>query len=276
MQKFCFLLLFLTVTTSNGTSLMISPVNCATNNTACSVSQDNLLSTFGDVSSLLECRQLCYDTENCSFITYYGQESFPFSKVCMLLKSCEETSPCEGCVSETRNCFKKCGFTYTGKLDDNILGSVPGVASDIKCRVECSATPDCKFFTYFTEDHPTFPQLCILQSRLLEPFLPCNWCLTGPKTCEHDLACGLFVEGEYQTSYKFIEPGVVNNVTLVTDGNGDCQVRMFLVGGGGNAYGGGEGFGGGGGSGFLQYHSQPATDVLTSVSLIVICIARTG
>ena len=119
MQKFCFLLLFLTVTTSNGTSLMISPVNCATNNTACSVSQDNLLSTFGDVSSLLECRQLCYDTENCSFITYYGQESFPFSKVCMLLKSCEETSPCEGCVSETRNCFKKCGFTYTGKLDDN-------------------------------------------------------------------------------------------------------------------------------------------------------------
>ena len=266
MQKFCFLLLFLTVTTSNGTSLMTSPVNCATNNTACSVSQDNLLSTFGDVSSLLECRQLCYDTENCSFITYYGQESFPFSKVCMLLKSCEETSPCEGCVSETRNCFK-CGFTYTGKLDDNILGSVPGVASDIKCRDECSATPDCQFFTYFTEDHPTFPQLCILQSRLLEPFLPCNWCLTGPKTCEHDLSCGLFVEGEYQTSYKFIEPGVVNNVTLVTDGNGECRVRIFLVGGGGYAH--SSSGGGGGGSGFLQYHSQPSTDVLTSVSPIV-------
>ena len=184
----------------------------------------------------------------------------------MLLKSCERTSPCDGCVSETRNCFK-CGFTVTGKLDDNLVGSIPGVPSDIECRNECSTTPGCIFFTYFTLDHPTYPELCILQSRLLGPFLPCDSCLTGPRTCDHDLSCGLFINGEYHTSHKFTEPGVVNNVILVSDGSEDCQVRMFLVGGGGYAHSSYQG--GGGGSGYLQYLSQSATDVLTSLSLIV-------
>ena len=234
----CILTLSFMVTLSNGIKVSVSesPVTCASNNTLCEVSQDNLINAYGGVPSLAECRQMCYDTEECSFITYYGQESFPLNQFCTLLKDCEVTRPCEDCVSETRNCYWTCGYHFTGVMNNNTIGIIPGVTSDWECRDECRGNQDCHFFTYFTADHPSLPQWCTLQSRLQEPFHSCESCLTAPINCENifDWPCFLNINGkEFTKSYKFTDQNVVNNVTLVNKGNKNCQVRMLLVGGGG-------------------------------------------
>ena len=45
---------------------------CSTNNTACDLHGDNLIDSYSGVKTISECRHLCYNTESCEFITYYG------------------------------------------------------------------------------------------------------------------------------------------------------------------------------------------------------------
>ena len=37
-------------------------VKCQSNNTACDLHGDSLIDSFGNIESILECRQLCYET----------------------------------------------------------------------------------------------------------------------------------------------------------------------------------------------------------------------
>ena len=86
-----------------------SPVTCASDNVACDVVDDNGfngIDSIGGVPSIEECRQLCYDVEECQFITYFGPDSFYVQETCFLLRSCEEVHSCNDCVTETRSCYK--------------------------------------------------------------------------------------------------------------------------------------------------------------------------
>ena len=53
-------------------------------------------------------------TEDCEFITYFGDDGFPLVHFCQLYSSCEQVAECTGCVSETKGCFYACS--------DNIVG----------------------------------------------------------------------------------------------------------------------------------------------------------
>ena len=57
---------------------------------------------------------MCYDTNDCQFLTYYSDEGFPLKHFCTLYKSCEETIECRGCVSETKDCFRGCSKHIIG------------------------------------------------------------------------------------------------------------------------------------------------------------------
>ena len=64
-----------------------------------------------------------------------------------------------------------------------------------------------------------------------------------------EASCSLIVSGEYFTSYKITEPGVVTSVDLVNeDSSEDCQLRLLMVGGGADGD-----HGAGGGSGHVTY-----------------------
>ena len=160
-----------------------SPVSCATDNVACDVLDDNGLDSFGGVANIEECRQLCYDNDDCQFITYYGLDSFPFYEVCYLFNSCEETHPCSDCVSETRSCYQTCGTNVVGGIDDNLLESYGGVETEAECRDHCRTISNCSHYTYFLEEDIN-SNLCVTLSYLIEPLQPCDTCLTGPLECE--------------------------------------------------------------------------------------------
>ena len=160
-----------------------SPVTCASDNIACDALEDNIMDSIGGVATIEECRQLCLDNDGCQFLTYFGQDSFPFKETCNLFSSCKQTHPCTDCVSETRDCYQVCGTNVVGVIDGNLLASYVDVENEAECRNHCRATSNCSYYTYFLEEDPN-SQLCIALSHLIEPLQPCDTCLTGPLECE--------------------------------------------------------------------------------------------
>ena len=57
-------------------------------------------------------------------------------------------------------------------------------------------------------------------------------CASDPEPSE--ASCSLVVSGEHLMSYKATQPGCCVDVDIVNEGSGDCQLRILLVGGGGN------------------------------------------
>ncbi len=180
-----------------------SPVTCSSNNTACDNSEDNLLDTVGGVATLEECRQLCYDSDSCGFLTYYGLQSFPYQEFCFLLRSCEQTHSCDHCVSETRECYATCSLNLVGVIDSNFLDLLLNVPTEVGCRGQCVNNDACSHYTYFTEGDPQ-DETCILLSSLMEPLLPCDTCVTGPADCDE---CSLIIDGQNHKFLKLTEPG---------------------------------------------------------------------
>ena len=242
-----------------------SPVSCASDNVACDAHEDNVLEEIGGVTNIEECRQLCYDNDECQFITYHGVDSFPFQEFCYLMKSCDETHSCHGCVSETRSCYQLCGSNNVGIIDNNHVDTYYDVVTEAECKEYCRQTLNCSFYTYFFEEDPN-SQLCILLSHLIEPLKPCDTCVTGPLDCQESRECILEYNGESQKHLMFTEPGVHTNVNVSVSSPQSCRLTMFLVGGGGDYS---SGSGSGAGSGYIQYAYATLKIGTTIISLTV-------
>jgi len=242
----------------------VSPVTCASNNTACDASEDNLIDSFGGIKTVTECRQLCFDSTECQYITYFEPNSFPISEVCFLYRQCEETHSCSECVSETRGCYRTCGRNFVGKIDENLLETIPDVETEDSCLELCSQFPGCAYYTYFLEEDPN-SRNCFLLSSFVAPFQMCDSCVSGPQQCEGYEDCNLLIDGKQHTFYMFEnedDDGIATfNVHIPHPfANPQCQVRVFVVGGGGvsgDAY---DYSKGGGGSGYFNYTTLPLNE----------------
>ena len=249
MEKEILLFLVSFLSLISATSAVGSPVTCSTNNTAC----DSLdqVDAIGGISTIQECRQLCYDSDECEYLTYYGANSFPFSEVCFLFHQCNETHPCSDCASETRDCYKTCGKNFVGKIDENLLEDIPGVESQSDCMDLCYKSSDCKFYTYFLKEDLN-SQNCVLLSSLIEPLQACDHCITGPADCRGYEDCSFVLDGEQHQFYMVTDPATEINIHIPLSFEADdCQLRVLAIGGGGkmNAS-------AGGGSGNLLYFSR--------------------
>merc|ERR1711892_1025190 len=160
-----------------------SPVTCHSNNTACEA-HENELDTVGGVLSIEDCRLLCYDNDDCGFITYFGVDSFPLSGICQLYTSCDTVLPCSNCVSETRECYRTCGTNYSGAIDENLLEAIANVGQEVDCQFFCQANTECTFYTYFFAAALNAPLFCFLLSHIEEPIGTCENCVTGPANCD--------------------------------------------------------------------------------------------
>jgi len=161
-----------------------SPVTCYSNNTACEAHEDNLLDTVGGVLSIEDCRLLCYDNDDCGFITYFGMDSFPLRGICQLFLSCDTVHPCSNCVSETRECYRTCGTNYSGRISENLLDAIPDVGQEVDCKSLCLSNKECTFYTYFLATDINSPFWCFLLSGIEEPIESCENCVTGPANCD--------------------------------------------------------------------------------------------
>ena len=165
-------------------------------------------------------------------------------------------------MTETRSCYETCSTEIIGTINNNLLDILPNVESEFICKEQCGASQDCKYYTYFTEGDAN-AKLCVLLSFLIEPFQPCENCVTGYGNCQDVQDCGLMYNGETYKSLKFTDPGVMINVTTTKPFLGECQLRVLAIGGGGYGY-----YEGGAGSGYIQYLNKPLT-ASSSISLTV-------
>ena len=54
-----------------------SPLDdCSVEKKSCKIDKDNLISSV-PVDNIEQCRQLCVDTKNCHYLSYYGPSHFP-------------------------------------------------------------------------------------------------------------------------------------------------------------------------------------------------------
>ena len=113
-----------------------SPVTCSTNNTACDDNEDSHIEMIVGIKSIQECRQLCYDSKECEYLTYYGG-----SEVCFLFRQCTATHSCTECVSETRVCHRTCGRNFVGKMDENVLEEIPAVGNIVDKNQTADSSP---------------------------------------------------------------------------------------------------------------------------------------
>ena len=179
--------------------------------------------------------------------------------MCFLYRQCEETHSCSECVSETRGCYRTCGRNFVGKIDENLLETIPDVETEDSCLELCSQFPGCAYYTYFLEEDPN-SRNCFLLSSFVAPFQMCDSCVSGPQQCEGYEDCNLLIDGKQHTFYMFEnedDDGIATfNVHIPHPfANPQCQVRVFVVGGGGvsgDAY---DYSKGGGGSGYFNYTS---------------------
>ena len=246
----------------------LNVIECSSNNTACDVHGDSLIDSFSGIETIGECRQLCYDDDECKFITYFGANGFPLGNFCEIFKKCEKTLSCSDCTSETKGCYKLCSKNIIGAINENFLEMIPDIESEDGCRDLCGDEPGCEYYTFYLEDDPYYGT-CFLLSSLQPPIQDCPTCVTGPRNCDGPTDCSFLYDGTSQTHLMFTQPGV--NITLSASRPfiAECQLRVLAVGGGGDGYESGGYYSiGGGGSGYIQYHTQPILSE-TVISLTV-------
>ena len=220
----------------------------------CVTDEESTIAVVNAVDTLEECRHLCEETEECQYITYRGYECFPLYHHCSLLKSCNETRSCRcsECVSETISFHNSstCGRDIENEIGENLIETILNIDSEYECKELCHQTSDCSFYTHLNES------TCHLLSRLADFVQSCDDCVTGPGDCDdnddiNDMECSFFVNGEYENHVMITDPGEITNLTVVSNSLFyDCQLRMLLVGGGGDAD---NGYGSGAGSGYITY-----------------------
>ena len=135
----------------------------ALKNTACDIHGDSLIGSFPGIENIGDCRQLCYNDDDCEFITYYGDNGFPIRNFCEIFKSCDDTVSCSECISETKGCYKPCSKNIIGAIDANLLEMIPNIESENDCRELCGEKSGCEFYTFFLDS---------LLWSLFPPFLP--------------------------------------------------------------------------------------------------------
>ena len=226
-------------------------MTCTSENVGCQIHEDNLLD-FQMATSLEECRQRCQDNSKCQFLTFYDSQSLPFQNECFLFKSCEEREVCDGCVSETRDCYQDCSLPYAGVINtDNLVDLVLEISSDLECRDSCASNRACSYYTFFIQSGE-----CILLKFFMEPFYSCSDCLSAPRTCTEEDKCKILHKGSLQKSFKFDTTTATDEISLFS--RGSCLLKYLLVGGGGNATN-----DAGGGSGYLAYNEMTLTSTKT-------------
>merc|ERR1719347_1470505 len=109
---------------------------CSFNNLRCD-SDKNLISAVNNITSLHECRDLCFQDDKCSHSTLYSDNGMPFPNFCFLYSSCTTMSTCEGCITEARSCHRTCSKQVEGIIDENFISYIQNIQTEEECLLKC-------------------------------------------------------------------------------------------------------------------------------------------
>jgi len=260
--------LLLTRLSLSSPGLLYQEESCSVAGQACEIHAGNMVTSVPQVDSMDSCRDICYGNEQCKYMTYFGNSSFPVNNFCMIFSSCPERNPCVDCITEEQFCYETCGDTIVGAIGGNTIDIIADVEKEMECKQHCSVDSQCQYYTYHSSEDPVFPQICFLLSELVQPLQPCDHCSSGAADCFSTTLCGFIVPGQAEIvdTFLFAEPS--GNVSLhsVHIGSNICEFSILGIGGGG------VGTSGGGGSGGVSQ----ASHVMNSSTEIEISVGDAG
>ena len=67
---------------------------CVLDSLACEM-HDNIVSLLPGVESVEECRVLCQEEPACTYMSHFGNHSYPFSRECILFDECDTLHSCQ-------------------------------------------------------------------------------------------------------------------------------------------------------------------------------------
>ena len=87
------------------------PSSCTcSSEVGCQADENNILEEIDAVETEAECQNYCLENPLCMFYTWLNADNFP-ALYCVLLSSCEETDPCQGCYSGPPQCSHEISTT---------------------------------------------------------------------------------------------------------------------------------------------------------------------
>ena len=237
-------------------------ITCFQEDLKCEMVNDNLIATYIGIT-WQECSLLCEDEIACETFNFFGENSdFHPHNACLLFSECENKIASEDCLLGTRepdcDCtsVKHCPCTtigYEGVTDsDNFVDLASEVQSLNDCKRLCLNTTDCTILTYYDDQHPVQPEVCLLlkNAGFEKGITKCDHCKTGPASCRSGQKCqAAFLTDGTTNGLVFARTNLT--ATLVS-AEEDCflEVRALAIGGGGGYD--GSGHYGGGGSGYPE------------------------
>ena len=235
-------------------------ITCFQDNLKCEMMNGNLIETYIG-TTWEECSLLCEDEVACLTFNFFGPESnFHPHNACLLFSECESKVPSEDCLlgSREQNCectsvkYCPCSISYEGSIDaDNYVDLASEVQSEEACKNLCSSTTDCTVFTYYNNQHPYEPEVCLMLSNsgFEKSTTKCAHCKTGPATCRSGERCQAAFLTDGTTNQVFYIFAKSTSTASLVSAEKDCflDVRAIAIGGGG-AHSGGWG---GAGSGYI-------------------------
>ena len=240
--------------------------SCTAEGQSCKIIEGNILAIIPNILTIDECSLLCQDTQNCSFVTIFGENSFPFSDTCVLFSSCDELQECSDCETTNTNCGivekdELCSSNIEGRIAHNLVAFHTNVANQSSCRASCYSSEGCNYYTYHDMIDNDLPGACILLTNLLPPLKACPSCQTGVMDCSKRCFFLGGDHGEDEVNYggvKIVDTHQTIDVKPVALGS--CQLVAVAVGGGGGGNSGS--YGGGGGSGYIEWKAENITGTL--------------
>ena len=164
----------------------------------CSLSGSTVLGLDFGVETEEECAQLCWDTKECTFYSYYSLESSPLQLACAKLSECLDPATDPAVVSGPADCtdigvaeevYPLC-YTLGSSWVDSTPITIPSVLSADACQSYCLNSSTCISFSWHKGSAGFPSQTCELFVSIGEPS-PCEDCVSGPKscTCSGDYSC---------------------------------------------------------------------------------------
>lgn len=147
-------------------------------------------------------------------------------------------------------------------MDENILDVIFGVKSEIECKNLCTEMDKCSWYTFFYHNSSVSHDTCTLLTQLAPLLQTSNEAISGPSDCSIE-PCTLLMNGgaEGSTALMLTDTSTDVRIDVIVQDQGSCELTIFSVGAGGNAY------NGGAGSGYLQYQSltlQPGLAIINA------------
>ena len=245
-------------------AVMADPsITCFQDNLRCEMRNGNLIDMIVG-TTWEQCSLLCEDEVACLTFNFFGPESnFHPHNACLLFSECESKVPSEDCLLGTReqNCectsvkYCPCSISYEGSIDaDNYVDLASEVQSEEACKNLCSSTTDCTVFTYYDNQDPYEPEVCLMLSNsgFDKSATKCAHCKTGPATCRSGERCQAAFLTDGTTNQGFYIFAKSTSTASLVSAEKDCflDVRALAIGGGGGYSGSGWG---GAGSGYISF-----------------------